>query len=121
MIPEVWWEVDAGGAGHSIFPSHSATVHCSIHIHDQEIEHLDVTFTWAPDRRADAGRTMTMRMDEDLLNLLNSIVEGAEVVSSATRGETDGYGDILTICRSGDNFHLLVSDEAPTEDELQAL
>ena len=121
LIPEVWWEVDAGGAGHSIFPSHSATVHCSIHIHDQEIENLDVTFTWAPDRRADAGRTMTMRMDEDLLNLLNAIVEGAEVVSSATRGETDGYGDILTICRSGDNFHLLVSDEAPTEDELQAL
>jgi hypothetical protein len=121
LIPEVWWEVDAEGAEYSIFPSHSATVNCSIHIHDREIENLDVTFTWAPDRRADAGRTMTMRMDEDLLNLLNAIVEGAEVVSSATRGETDGYGDIFTICRSGENFHLLVSNEPPTLAQLQAL
>ena len=121
LIPEVWWEVDDVDEGYSIFPSQSATVNCSIHIHNQDIQNLDVTFTWAPDRRADAGRTMTMRMDRNLLDLLNAIVDGEEVVGTATKGQTDGYGDIFTICRSGDNFHLLVSNEPPTLDQLQAL
>jgi len=121
LIPEVYWSVDGNEAAFSRFPSHSATVNCSIHIHDQAIQNLDVTFIWAPERNADGGRTMNMSMDGELLGLLNQAGDDVDYLVVAGTVQDRNVGDFITIVRSGDHFHLFVSDPPPTLDYLQAL
>jgi len=62
-----------------------------------------------------------MSMDGELLGLLNQAGDDVDYLVVAGTVQDRNVGDFITIVRSGDHFHLFVSDPPPTLDYLQAL
>ena len=116
LIPSVYWVT--GNSDKSRFFHEEANISFKIHIHKLPPINRKLKITWSPERGAKGGwQNITLELPLDLLNQPGEDIDF--IVVAGDKGNS--IGDFITIFRSAEDFHLVISDPCPTMSQLSEL